>query len=114
MKLPSKIRFADEKVKKSFEELAHSKTEDQNLYKLLEQAFQNIEENAFIGIQLPKRQIPKELTKKYGIDNLWKYNLPNAWRLIYSIARDEVTVISIVLEWESHKEYDRKFGYKTS
>ena len=114
MKLPSKIKFADEKVKKAFEELEHSTTEDQQLYKFLVQAFKNLEENAFSGIQEPKRLIPKQYLKKYDIDNLWKYNLPNAWRLLYSVGRDEVTVISIVIEWFKHKKYDRKFGYKTS
>lgn len=31
-------------------------------------------------------------------DNLWKYDLPKAWRLIYSVANGEVCIISIVLE----------------
>ncbi len=114
MILPCKIRFADEKVKKAFEELKNSTTEDKQLFEFLERAFKDIEENAFCGIQIPKRLIPKEYLQKYGVDNLWKYNLPNAWRLLYSVGREEVTVVSIVLEWGKHKEYDRKFGYKTS
>ena len=114
MKLPSKIKFADEKVKRAFERLSTSTTEDGQLYKFLAQAFENLEKDAFIGIQIPKKLIPKEYRQKYEIDNLWKYNLPNAWRLLYSVSRDEITVISIVLEWMKHKEYDRKFGYKTS
>jgi len=111
MKLPSKIKFADEKVKKAFEELEHSTTEDKQVYKFLNQALKNLEENAFAGIQIPKKLIPKDYIKKYGIDNCWKYNLPNAWRLIYSIAREEVIVISIVLEWLDHKNYERRFKY---
>ncbi len=78
MKLPSKIKFADEKIRKAFYELKDSKTEDRKLYKFLVQAFQNLEENAFAGTQIPKKQIPKELMKKYEVDNIWKYNLPNA------------------------------------
>lgn len=114
MKLPSKIKFADEKVKKAFEELENSTTEDKNLYRFLKQAFENLEADAFSGIQIPKKQIPKAFLQKFGIDNCWKYNLPNAWRLLYSVGREEVTVVSIVLEWDKHKKYDRKFGYKTS
>ncbi|MDI6708812.1 MAG: hypothetical protein QME47_07005, partial [Candidatus Thermoplasmatota archaeon] len=30
--------------------------------------------------------IPKEYIEKYSIDNLWKYNMPKAWRLLYSVA----------------------------
>jgi len=114
MKLPSKIKFADGKVKKAFGELEHSTTEDKQLYRFLIQAFENLEHDAFSGIQLPKRQIPKAYFQKYGVDNVWKYNLPNAWRLLYSVAREEVIVVSIVLEWLDHKNYDRRFGYKTS
>ena len=114
MRLPSKIKFADERVKEAFEELERSSTEDKQLCKFLTQAFENLEENAFAGIQIPKKQIPRVYLQKYGIDNCWKYNLPNAWRLLYSVGRSEVIVVSIVLEWLKHKEYDRKFGYKTS
>jgi len=90
MKLPSKIKFADEKVQKAFEELEHCTTEDKNLYRFLTQAFKNLEADAFCGIQIPKKQIPKALLQKYKIDNCWKYNLPNAWRLLYSVGREKV------------------------
>jgi len=113
MILPCKIRFADEKIKKAFEELEHSTTEGRQVYNSLNLAFKNIEENAFCGVQIPKRQIPKEYLRKYGIDNCWKYSLPNGWRLLYSVARQEALVVSIILEWGKHKHYDRKFGYKT-
>ena len=106
-----KVVFADKKVKESFDKLKGSKTEDQKLYERLNRAFDDISEDAFCGIQIPKRLIPKKYISEYGIDNLWKYNLPNAWRLLYSVARDEVIVIAIILEWMSHKEYDRRFKY---
>ena len=96
MKLPSKVRFADEKVRKAFEELKNSAAEG-NLYRFLVRAFEGLEEDAFCGIQIPKRLIPKEYIRKYGIDNCWKYNPPNAWRLLYSVARDEVVVVSLSL-----------------
>lgn len=111
MKLPSKIQFADENVKKAFEELMSSDKKDKGLYQWLVRAFKDIEQNAFCGIQIPKRLIPREYLKKYPIDNLWKYNLPDAWRLLYSIRGGEVIVVSIILEWIDHKEYERKFNY---
>ena len=43
--------------------------------------------------------------------NLWKYDLPKGWRLIYSIVNDEIVVVSLILEWFDHKEYERKFKY---
>ena len=32
-------------------------------------------------------------------------------RLIYSIANDEIVVVSLILEWFDHKEYEHKFKY---
>ena len=49
--------------------------------------------------------------KNYEINNLYKYNLPNAWRLLYSLSGEEVELIAIVLGCFDHKEYERKFNY---
>ena len=111
MELPTKVKFANEKVKKAFESLAKSSGDAKRLYEWLERAFKDIEKNAFCGIQIPKKLIPKEYIQKYGVHNVWKYNLPNAWRLIYSIENQEIVVVSIVLEWLDHKEYERRFNY---
>ena len=111
MKLPTKVRFADEKIKQAFEQLLNRKGDERKLYDWLVRAFNDIEQNAFCGIQIPKRLIPKEYLQKYGVHNAWKYNLPNAWRLIYSIENQEIVVVSIVLEWMDHKEYERRFKY---
>lgn len=111
MKLPSRIQFADEKIKMAFEELAGSGSQEKSLYQRLERAFRDIEENAFCGIQIPKRLIPKSYLAKKKVKNLWKYNLPDAWRLLYSIEHGKVYIVSIVLEWMSHKDYERRFKY---
>ena len=39
------------------------------------------------------------------------YNLPNAWRLVYTIKEDEIRILSIILEWFNHKDYEKKFNY---
>lgn len=74
--MKSTAQFADEKLKKAYEKLKDSKTEDKELYKWVSRAIIDLEENAFCGIQIPKRLIPKTYIKKYGIDNLWKYDPP--------------------------------------
>jgi Txe/YoeB family toxin of Txe-Axe toxin-antitoxin module len=113
MKKQSITRFADARLKKAFEELKHSTTENQRLYKFINRALDDLEENAFCGIQIPKKLTPKEYIRKYLINNCWKYNLPNAWRLLYSIVdAGEIKVISLILEWRKHKKYGRLFRYK--
>jgi len=100
------VQFANERVKEAFEKL-----EDSDLKKFIKRAFLDIKENPFCGIQIPKKQIPLEYIKKFNIHNVWKYNLPNAWRLIYSIEGGELVILTIILEWLDHKEYERRFHY---
>ena len=111
MRNPSNVQFADEHIKKAFEALEQSTTEDKQLYAWISKALYDIQINVFCGIQIPKKLIPKTYIKKYNIKNLWKYNLPNAWRLLYSIEGGDVKVISIILEWLDHKNYERRFKY---
>lgn len=111
MEKPSEVQFVDENIRKAYEELKNGKTEDKKLYNVLSEAFSAIQKNAFCGIQIPKKQIPNIYIKKYGIRNLWKYNLPSAWRLLYSIEGRDVKIISIILEWMDHKNYERRFKY---
>lgn len=102
------VAFADEKVKEAAQLL---KKEDPELYKFIERAIEDLKKDTFCGTSIPKKLIPKIYIKKYNIDNLWKYDLPGAWRLLYSVAGDKVKIVAIILEWLDHKEYERRFGY---
>ena len=104
MKLPSIVTFAEEKVEETYYKLEKGDESERELYKLIKQALQNIEENAFCGIQVPKRLIPKEYVRKYEVNNLWKYDLPKGWRLLYSILKEKIEVVALILEWFSHKD----------
>jgi len=64
-----------------------------------------------VEFRIPKKLMPKDYVKKFKVHNLWKYNLPGAWRLIYSVESNNLVVISIVLEWMDHITYERRFKY---
>ncbi len=102
------LKYADEKIKKELEKL---KEKDPNFYEHIANALRNIQEDPVCGIKIPQRLIPKEWLKKFGINNLYKYNLPNAWRLFYSLSGNEIELIAIVLKFMNHKEYEREFHY---
>lgn len=105
---PSRVVFISDELEKDFNSLK----EDDPIKKAMIRAIQDLKENAFCGIQIPKRLFPKEYIQKYGINNLWKYDLPRGWRLLYTIApNNEVELISAILEWFNHKDYERKFRY---
>lgn len=102
------LKYADERIKKDLEKL---KEKDPNFYEHIANALRNIQEDPVCGIKIPKRLIPREWINKFGIDNLYKYNLPNSWRLFYSLIGNEIEVIAIILRFMNHKEYERIFHY---
>ena len=106
-----KVVFVDKNLKEAYETLRSSTTEDRRLYGWLDRAFSDIKKDYTCGILIPKRLIPRSYIKKYDIDNLWKYDLPSGWRLLYSVKATEILVLAIVLEWLSHKKYERRFNY---
>lgn len=67
------------------------------------------------GDNIRKNLIPRDLKRLFGIENLWRAEVPGGWRLRYTIVakvdvRPEVRILRIL----NHKEYDRLFGYATS
>ena len=106
---PAEIRWESQELRKAFYNL---ETSNKFLFKQINEALDVIEHNAFCCIQISKKLIPKKW-KAYS--NLWKYDLPKGWRLFYTVSppekEGEVIVLAIVLDWLSHKEYERLFKY---
>ena len=109
--MKSALYFADDQVRQTFLKLPSGRAEEKEIYEALNAVFDTIVADPFCGIQVPKRLIPKVYLTKYGIDNLWKYNFHKNWRLMHSVAGDGTQLVTLVLEWLPHKEYDRRFGY---
>src|SRR3989344_2065043 len=105
------VAFIDKEKESSFNDLKEGKFEDKELYKFISRAKQDLLNNPLCGIRVKESLIPKEYFQKYGINALWKYDLPNAWRLLYTIIGNEVKIVCVILEWMTHKEYERKFNY---
>ena len=113
---PSRVSSSNCRFANSFNSFSEKPSTDQisdkNFKRQLEKSFDNLKENAFSGIQIPKKLIPKEYIKRFGkLTNLWKYNLPDAWRLIYTVKNNKVEILSVILEWMDHKTYERRFKY---
>ena len=110
IKPSTSISFAEEKIKTAWEEVLKT---DENLAKQLLKAKQDIKENAFCGRSVIKKLIPKIYFKKYGINNLWIYDLPSGWRLLYTLATpNKIEIISVVLNWMNHKDYEKLFNFQ--
>jgi len=70
--------------------------------------------NPRYGEPIAKKLIPAEYAAKYDITNLFRVELPNFWRMLYSLKNDgsEIEIIAFVLDIIDHKQYDKKFGYR--
>ncbi|MBI2445915.1 hypothetical protein HYV43_06005 [Candidatus Micrarchaeota archaeon] len=84
------------------------------LLKLVERGLCKLIQDPQAGKHIPKRLIPKQYVQEFGVTNLWKLNLDSHWRMIYTLHGTEIKIFAIVLEVLDHKNYDRKFGYRTS
>lgn len=108
MNKPSKVVFIEDKLENNFNSLS----DDDPIKKAIVRIIQDLRENAFSGLQVPKSLIPKIYTQKYGLNNLWKSNFPLGWRLLYTItAKNEVELISAILNWFNHKDYEKIMNY---
>ncbi len=105
--MKSKVIFID----KELENVFHRLDNKDPIKRALIKAIENIKEDPMIGRIVKKKLIPKKLIKKYGINNLRIYNLPSVWRMLYTITASEIEIISVILDWMNHKDYERLFKF---
>ncbi len=105
------VAFITKSLKEEYESLKDSKFEDKKLFEFISRAIDDLKKDQACGTKIEKRLWPKTYVQNYKITNLWKYDLPSGWRLIYTIETDEIRILSIILEWFDHKEYEKRFNY---
>jgi len=108
-------RVESKEAKEVFEylnrEATNSKTE-RMILKGIKHKIDLIKENSHYGDPIAKNLIPKEYKEKYEAINLFIVQLPNFWRMLYTLKGDEIEIIAFILDVIDHPTYDRKFGYK--
>ncbi len=94
-------------------EAPKSKTEKTILNAIIKK-IEIIKTNPHYGDTIAKSLIPKEYINKYEISNLFRVELPNYWRMLYSLIDGEtkIEIIAFVLDLIDHPTYNKKFGYK--
>ncbi|MDP1695965.1 MAG: type II toxin-antitoxin system YoeB family toxin [archaeon] len=71
-----------------------------------------LKQNPFAGDQVHKSRIPGKYSLKYDVENVWRIELSDRWRLIYTITGNQIEIITFVIDIFNHKDYDKVFGYK--
>ncbi len=87
-------------------------TEEEQLLRSIKQKIDFVKANPFYGNNIPKALIPQNYINTYKITNLWRVELTNYWRMLYTIKGDQVEIVCFILDVIDHKDYDKKFGYK--
>ena len=104
---------AEEVYKFLISESQNSKIEN-SILNAFKKKVELVKMNPHYGDPIAKKLIPKEYFDKYGVTNLFRVELPNYWRMLYTLTNDEseVNIVGFVLDIIDHDVYNKKFGYK--
>jgi len=101
-------REACEKLK---EKAPNSKIE-RSILNGLKNKFELIKADAECGNKVKRRRYPDSYVREYGITNLYRLELPDFWRMFYSLSNEGDWVVAYVIDIMDHNEYNRVFGRK--
>ena len=87
-------------------------SKDITLLNSINRIFDVVINNPFYGENAKKDLIPKEYRQKYDVGNLFIADLPDYWRMIYTLESDEIEIITFVLDIIDHDEYNKKFKFR--
>jgi len=100
-------RIVSEEKQKNIESSFH-----QTLLRSVNRVRDELKENPFAGDQVPKSLIPPKYILKFDVDNAWRTELADRWRLVYTITGNQIEIITFIMDIFDHRGYDKVFGYK--
>ncbi|MCX6710926.1 MAG: hypothetical protein NTZ02_02440 [Candidatus Woesearchaeota archaeon] len=110
-----KIKFSEE-AKDAYDFLKKSSKaskKERMILDSLTNKLKILQENPHYGNPIRKSLIPSYYKKKYSANNLFRLELPQFWRLLYTLTNgdSEIEIIAFIIDVIDHKEYNKKFGY---
>src|SRR3990167_2777067 len=69
----------------------------QTLLKSINRIKELLKQNPFAGDQIHKSRIPEKYIKRYGAENVWRIELADRWRLVYTIQGSQIEIITFVM-----------------
>lgn len=104
--------FLKEQAKERFLDLKNGNDkESKSIFNSIERIKEVLKNNPQYGDPIKKELIPREL-QQLGIGNLYRIELSNYWRMLYTLEGTETEISVFVLKILNHKEYNQLFGYK--
>lgn len=85
--------------------------ESQSLLRSVQRVMEILRENPQFGDPIRKELIPDNF-EKAGIQNLYRVELSNFWRGLYTLEGNRVEIFLFILSIVDHPTYDKMFGYR--
>ena len=105
---PEKVIFVDKKLAEEFEHLSNNDPIKKGIIKAIRDITNDFGAGRLIVKNTHNKQGIKKILETYGRKNLRIYNLPTAWRLIYTVTKtQDIEIIAVILDWMSHKDYEK-------
>ena len=103
-----KIIFGDKKLECVFNSLSDKDPTKKGLIKAIREIKNDFKVGRLITRDTHNKSKIKNLLNKHGTGNIRVYNLPTAWRMLYTITRSEdIEILAVILDWMSHKDYEK-------
>ncbi|MBS3068698.1 hypothetical protein J4450_08385 [Candidatus Micrarchaeota archaeon] len=83
-------------------------SEEMQILKSIKQKSEILKINPTYGDKIPHKQIPRTL----NVSNLFRVELTNYWRMIYTLDGNNIEVIAFILYIFDHPTYNKLFGYR--
>lgn len=104
--------FMRDEAKQSFSELKkRTDHQSQSILNSIDRVISVLKENPQFGDPIKKELIPKKF-KEQGIKNLYRAELSNFWRMLYTIEGNQIEIFLFILSITDHPDYNKLFGYK--
>lgn len=104
--------FLKGQAKESYLELKkRDDKEAKSILNSIERVRDILKENPQYGNPIKKKLIPKEFIES-GIKNLYRVELSNFWRMLYTLEGNQIEIFVFVLKITDHNNYNKLFGYR--
>lgn len=84
---------------------------DRRLVENVKETLDLLKGNYELGNKVPKRQWPSSYVRQLGLNNLFRCDLIEGYRLTYMLSSDGVGIRVDVIEVMSHSKYEQRFRY---
>ena len=110
-----KIKFSEE-AKDAYDFLkknSQNSKKERMILDSLTDKLEILQKNPHYGNPVRKSLIPDYYKQKYSAKNLFRLELSQFWRMLYTLTNgeSEIEIIAFIIDVIDHKEYNKKFGY---